>query len=225
MRKTLDFGHFSPFWLKFWTDAAQNDQFSSFPEKSKNVTFLHSLRLAFMHKIREIQYAVFEKMRKTLDFGHFWPFWLKFWTDAAQNDQFSSFPEKSKNVTFLHSLRLEFMQKIREIQYAVFLKMRKTFDFGHFWPFCLKFWKDAAQNDQFLSYPEKNKNVTFLHSLRLAFMQKIREIQYAVFEQMRNTLEFGHFWPFWPIFGQTRPKMTNFRVFLKKTKNVTFYTP
>ena len=56
---------------QFLTDAAQNDQFSSFPEKNKNVTFLHSLRLAFMQKIREIQYAVFEKMRKTFDFGHF----------------------------------------------------------------------------------------------------------------------------------------------------------
>ena len=85
-----------------------------------------------MHKIREIQYAVFEQMRKTFDFGHFLPFWLKFWTDAAQNDQFSRFPEKTKNFTFLTSLRLAFMHKIREIQYAVFEKMRKTLDFGHF---------------------------------------------------------------------------------------------
>ena len=85
-----------------------------------------------MQKIREIQCAVFEKMRKTFDFWHFLPFWLKFWTEAAQNDQFSSFPEKNKNVTFLHSLSLAFMQKIRDIQYAVFEKMRKTFDFGHF---------------------------------------------------------------------------------------------
>ena len=85
-----------------------------------------------MQNIREIQYAVFEKMRKTFDFGHFLPFWLKFWTDAAQNVQFFSFPEKNKNVNFLHSLRLAFMQKIREIQYAVFEKIWKTFDFGHF---------------------------------------------------------------------------------------------
>ena len=60
---------------QFLTDSAQNVQFSSFPEKNKNITFLHSLRLEFLQKIREIQYAVFEKMRKTLDFGNFWPFW------------------------------------------------------------------------------------------------------------------------------------------------------
>ena len=47
--------HFDQNWPKF----GQNDQFSSFPEKNKNVTFLHSLRLAFMQKIREIQCAVF----------------------------------------------------------------------------------------------------------------------------------------------------------------------
>ena len=120
------------------------------------------------------------------------------------------------------------MQKIRVIQYAVFEKMRKTFDFGHFLPFWLKFWTDAAQNDQSLSFPEKNKNITFLHSLRLAFMHKIREIQYAVFEKMRKTFDFGHFCPFclkMANFGQTRPKMTNFRVFLKKTKTSLFYTP
>ena len=175
---------------QFWTD-------SSFAEKTKNVTFLHYVRLAFMQKIREIQCAVFEKMRKTFDFGHFWPFWLKFWTEAAQNIQFSSFHEKNKNVTFLHSLRLALMQKIREIQYAVFEKMRKTLVFGHFWPFWLKFWTDAAQNDKFSSFPEKRKNVTFLHSLRLAFMHKIREIQYAVYEKMRKTFDFGDFWPFW----------------------------
>ena len=54
-----------------WPISTQNVQFSSFPEKNKNVTFLHSLKLAFMQKIREIQFAVFEKMRKTFDFGHF----------------------------------------------------------------------------------------------------------------------------------------------------------
>ena len=88
-----------------------------------------------MQKIREIQYAVFEKNAENL---RFWAFLTilaqngQFWTDAAQNVQFSSFPEKNKNATFLHSLRLAFMQKIREIQYAVFEKMRKTFDFGNF---------------------------------------------------------------------------------------------
>ena len=94
-----------------------------------------------MQKNMEIQYAVFEKMRKTFDFGHFLPYWLKngqFWTDAAQNDQFSSFPGKNENFTFLHSLSLAFMQKIREIQYVVFEQMRKTFDFGHFLPYWLK---------------------------------------------------------------------------------------
>ena len=65
-------------------------------------------------KIRKFQCAISEKI------WHFLPFWPNFWTDAAQNDQFSSFPEKNKNVTFLHSLRLAFMQKIREIQWAVF---------------------------------------------------------------------------------------------------------
>ena len=61
-----------PFWgtpkkpekCQFLKDSAQNVQFSSFPEKNKNVTFLHSLRLAFLQKIREIQYAVFEKCGK-----------------------------------------------------------------------------------------------------------------------------------------------------------------
>ena len=96
---------------QFWTDSTRNGQFS---------TFLHSLRLEFMQKIREIQYVVFEQMRKTFDFGNFWPFWPYFWTDTTQNDQFSSFPEKNKNVTFLHSLRLVFMEKIGEIQCAVF---------------------------------------------------------------------------------------------------------
>ena len=47
---------------QFLTDSAQNIQFSSFPEKNKNITCLHSLRLAF--KIREIQYAVLEKCGK-----------------------------------------------------------------------------------------------------------------------------------------------------------------
>ena len=68
----------------------------------------------------------FRKNVENLRFWAFWPFWLKFWTDAAQNVQFSSFPEKNKNVTFLNSLRLAFMQKVREIQYAVFEKMRLT---------------------------------------------------------------------------------------------------
>ena len=53
------------------------------------------------------------------------------------------------------------MQKIREIQYAVLAQNGQ-------------FWTNAAQNDQFLSFPEKNKNVTFLHSLKLAFMQQAR---------------------------------------------------
>ena len=53
-----------------------------------------------MQKIREIQHAVFEKMRKTFNFWNFLPFWLKFWTDAAQNVQFSSFPEKTKTSLF-----------------------------------------------------------------------------------------------------------------------------
>ena len=44
---------------QFWTDAAQNIQLSSFPEKKQKRHFLHSLRLAFMQKIREIQCAVF----------------------------------------------------------------------------------------------------------------------------------------------------------------------
>ena len=70
------------------TDGRESLGLQRLRRETKNFTFLHSLRLAFLQKIREIQYAVFEKMRKTLDFGHFWPFWLKFWTDAAQNDQF-----------------------------------------------------------------------------------------------------------------------------------------
>ena len=130
-------------------------------KKTKTSLFLHSLILALMQKIREIQYAVFEKMRKTFDFGHFWPFWPHFWTDAAQNDKFSSFPEKNKNVTFLHSLRLAIMEKIREIQYAVFEKMRKTFDFGHFWPVWLKFSTDAARNVQFSSFSKKKQKHHF----------------------------------------------------------------
>ena len=52
---------------QFWTYAAQNVQLSSFPEKNKNVTFLHSLRLEFMHKIREIECAVFQKNDYTSD--------------------------------------------------------------------------------------------------------------------------------------------------------------
>ena len=164
------FDHFSSKWPIILDRLCQKCRIFEFCWKKQKRHFLHSLRLAFMQKMREMQYAVFEQMRKTLDFGHFWPFWLKFWTDAAQNDQFLSFPEKNKNVTFLHSLRLAFMQKIREIQYAVFEQMRKTFDFGHFWPFWPNFWTDAAQNDQFSSFPEKNKNVTFLHTLTLAFM-------------------------------------------------------
>ena len=50
-------------------------------------------------------------------------------------------------------------------------------------------------------------------------MQKIREIQYAVFKTNAENLRF---WAFLTIlaqmadFGQTRPKMSNFRVFLKK---------
>ena len=47
---------------RFWTDTAQNVQFSNFPGKNKNVTFLHSLRLAFMQKIRKFQCAVSEKI-------------------------------------------------------------------------------------------------------------------------------------------------------------------
>ena len=82
-----------------------------------------------------------------------------------------------------------------------------------------------AQNVQFSSFREKNKNVTFLHSLRQAFMHKIREIQYAVFEKMRKTFDFGNFLPFWLNFGQTRPKMSNFRVFLKKQKRHFFTLP
>ena len=55
---------------QFWADAAQNVQFSSFPEKTK--TSLFTLPKTSIHgKIREIQCAVFEKMRKTFDFGHF----------------------------------------------------------------------------------------------------------------------------------------------------------
>ena len=61
---------------------------------------------------------------------------LRFWTflnilaqildRRGQNVQFLSFPEKNKNVTFLHSLRLAFMQKIREIQWRGFLKNKRT---------------------------------------------------------------------------------------------------
>ena len=50
---------------QFWTDAAQNDQISNFPEKNKNATFIHSLRLAFMQKIRKVQCAVSEKIWRT----------------------------------------------------------------------------------------------------------------------------------------------------------------
>ena len=49
-----------------------------------------------MQNIREMK-----KMQKTIDFGHFSPFWLKFWIDAAQNVQFSSFPEKKQKRNFL----------------------------------------------------------------------------------------------------------------------------
>ena len=56
------------------------------------------------------------------------------------------------------------MQQIREIQYAVFEKMQKTFDFGHFLTILAQngqFWTDAAQNVQFLSFPEKKQKRHF----------------------------------------------------------------
>ena len=59
--------------------------------------------------------------RKNAENFRFWAFLTilaqngQFWTDAAQNVQFSSFPEKKQKRHFLHSLRLAFMQKIREI--------------------------------------------------------------------------------------------------------------
>ena len=131
-----------PIWVKFWTDTAQNVQFSSFPEK--NVTFLHSLRLAFMQKIREIQYAVFEKMRKTFDFGHFWPFWLKmanfgqtrpkmsnFWVFLKKKSHFFTLPKTSihaKNQRnpmcgFLEK-RLRARQRDRETETRQYLMVR-----------------------------------------------------------------------------------------------------
>ena len=82
-----------------------------------------------------------------------------------------------------------------------------------------------VQNDKFSSFPEKSKNVTFLRSLRLAFMHKIREIQYVVYEKMRKTFDLGIFDHFGSNFEQMRPKMTNFRVFLKKAETSPFYTP
>ena len=119
------FGIFDHFGSNFGQTRPKMTNFRVFLKKQKR-HFSHSLRLAFMQKIRKIQYAVFEKIWITFDFGHFLPFWIKFWKDAAQNVKFLSFPEKTKNVTFLHSLRLAFMQNIRKFQCAVSEKIWRT---------------------------------------------------------------------------------------------------
>ena len=83
------------------------------------------------------------------------------------------------------------------------------------------FWQTRPEISNFWVFLK----ITFLHSLRLAFMQKIREIQYAVIEKCGKPSILGIFDHFGSNFGQTRPKMTNFWVFLKKTKTSLFYTP
>ena len=65
-------------------------------------------------------------------------------------------------------------QKLWESDARFWRNNQKYVKIGHFWP-------KIGQNGQILSFPQKSKNVTFLHSQRLVFMQKIRKFWCADF--------------------------------------------
>ena len=97
------------------------------------------------------------------------------------------FSTKKRNRHFFRLQRLGFVQKIRKFQFAVFQKNAKNHHFWSFWPNLGQFWSKWAKKGLFSNFPEKNQNVTFLHSLRLAFMQKIGKFQCAVLEKIWRT--------------------------------------
>ena len=99
--------------------------------------------------------------------------------------------------------------------------MRKTFDFGNFFTILAQILDRRGPKCPIFEICWKNQNITFLQSLRLAFMQKIREIQYAVFEKCGKPSILGifdHFGSKWPILDRRGPKWPIFEFSWKNQK-------
>ena len=109
-----------------------------------------------------------------------------------------NFREKSENVMFLHSLRLSYMQKIRKFYRAVFREnivrqkeRQRERDGPEFKGPPDAIAKPSDQKNPGglkgvkMNFRGKSKNVMFLHSLRLSYMQKIRKFYRAVFRENR----------------------------------------
>ena len=142
----------------------------------------------------------------------------------SQNGQFSSFPEKQKR-HFFTLPKTSIHAKIREIQCAIFEKMHKTFDFGHFDHFGSNFGQTRPKMSYFRVFTKKQKRYFFTLPKTGIHAKNQGNPTCGFRKKCRKPSIFGIFDHFGSNFGQTRLKMSNFRVFLKKQKLHFFTLP